>query len=257
MNNYVISLQTEQKRREHITAEFSKQKIPFEFFNAITPDLAVIQAKKMGLKIDEQLLTAGEVACFMSHLNLWQQAIDLDLPYITIFEDDIFLGKDSAQFLTRYEWIPEKLKVIKLEAFTPKVVLGAQVKPLDSRDLFYLKGINLGAAGYILSLAGAKSLLAFVQNYHKILPLDHMIFELYLKENPQAVCQLVPALCIQELELNKIKNNECCLKSSLLDERHSRMKTYKAKGFAKIKKEAARLPLQLHNFLFARKVDFK
>lgn len=38
-HNYVISLTTEQKRRKHITDEFGKQNIPFEFLMLLRPTL--------------------------------------------------------------------------------------------------------------------------------------------------------------------------------------------------------------------------
>ncbi|MBF7682337.1 glycosyltransferase family 25 protein [Acinetobacter sp. B5B] len=257
MKKYVISLKTENTRRAHITSEFSQQKISFDFFDAITPDQAIQYAHDFGLTMDERYLTSGELACFMSHFLLWQKALDENLPYIAIFEDDIFLGESAVQFLMSDDWIPTTLDVVKLEAFAPKVVLGAKIASVYQRDICYLKGANLGAAGYILSKDGAKSLIAFIKNAKILLPLDHMVFELYLKEKQRVVGQVVPALCIQELELNKIKNSGYTLKSALLDERHCRMKSHKVKGFAKLKKEAARLPLQLYNLLFARKVEFK
>ena len=36
MHNHVISLTTANARRQHITQEFAKHNIPFEFFDAIT-----------------------------------------------------------------------------------------------------------------------------------------------------------------------------------------------------------------------------
>ena len=37
IQNFVISVKTATKRREHIMCEFGKQGIAFEFFDAVTP----------------------------------------------------------------------------------------------------------------------------------------------------------------------------------------------------------------------------
>jgi glycosyl transferase family 25 len=49
MKNIVISLKTATARREHIVQEFGKQNIGFEFFDALTPDLARPLAEKCSL----------------------------------------------------------------------------------------------------------------------------------------------------------------------------------------------------------------
>ena len=44
-HNYVIILTTATYRREHITKEFGKQNISFEFFDDITPNNLELKAK--------------------------------------------------------------------------------------------------------------------------------------------------------------------------------------------------------------------
>ena len=57
MKNIVISLKTATARREHIVQEFGKQNIGFEFFDALTPDLARPLAEKMQLNVEDEYLT--------------------------------------------------------------------------------------------------------------------------------------------------------------------------------------------------------
>lgn len=257
MHNYVISLKKELKRREHIKSEFSKQDIKFNFFDAVTPETAKIQAENLNLNVNPEYLTSGELACFMSHVALWQKAIDENIAYISIFEDDIFLGENASVFLNNLDWVNENLHVVKLEAFLPRVILGSKVNSHKSRKIFLLKGSNLGAAGYVLSLEGANALMSFICKQKAIVPIDHIIFELYRKESVKKVAQIVPALCIQELELNKITSNKNIHESSLIRERHERMKKYKVKGLSKLKRELYRIFPTILNFVFAKKVYFK
>ncbi|NUG82314.1 glycosyltransferase family 25 protein, partial [Acinetobacter bereziniae] len=89
MKTFVISLSTAQERRKHILAEFTKQEVDFEFFDAITPANINLVASQLGLIEFTTGLHENEVACLLSHMILWKKAIDEQLDYIAIFEDDI------------------------------------------------------------------------------------------------------------------------------------------------------------------------
>ena len=91
MNNFVISLKSATERREHINNEFGKHNVSFEFFDALTPDTAREYAKNLGINPDTTNLTPGELACMMSHIAIWKKAINENLSYVTIFEDDVYL----------------------------------------------------------------------------------------------------------------------------------------------------------------------
>ena len=72
IQNFVISVKTATKRREHIMCEFGKQGIAFEFFDAVTPTDISKYAQKLSIPIiNNQRLTDGEKACFLSHVALW------------------------------------------------------------------------------------------------------------------------------------------------------------------------------------------
>ncbi|SDB80899.1 glycosyltransferase family 25 protein [Acinetobacter boissieri] len=257
MQNYVISLKAENSRRGHIENEFSKQNIPFEFFDAITPNEAKVKAEALKLVVNQQFLTLGELACFMSHVSLWQKVVEENLPYIAVFEDDIFLGNNAQVYLTDLSWMPDDWFLLKMEAFCPRVMLGKSVSTLiGERSFFELKGLNLGRAGYVVSYLGAKALLKFITEASHLIALDHMMFDCFLKQNGN-VFQMVPALCIQELELNKQTKQVSVLTSKLIIERNQRMKKYKPHNLSKLKRESLRLYYQLKNFIFAKPVVFK
>lgn len=257
MQNYVISLKTEDKRREHINNEFGQQNIQFDFFDALTPNLAIFFAKKLKIKTENQSLTKGELACFMSHVSLWIKMKDENIPYMAIFEDDIFLGKNANYYLNQTQWIDTQWNLIKLEAFAPKVFLGKRYKKfeIDGRTIYKLKERNLGTAGYILSLKCAKILINYVQSVEHLPALDHLMFEDIIKHNVIEIVQMQPALCIQEMILLPSKNNQK-FESKLAVERKKRMHSQKKKGFNKVKLEITRLITQFRTVLFAKKSFF-
>lgn len=256
MQSYVISLETENKRRAHISNEFAKQNVKFNFFDALTPENAILFAKSLNIN-EQQNLAPGELACFMSHVSLWKKIQDENIPYMAIFEDDIFLGRNANQLLAEDDWIKSDWNLIKLEAFAPKIFLGKLLKKLvvSEREVYELKGKNLGTAGYILSTFGARTLLEYIQSVDDLPALDHLMFEDVIKNRIIKVNQVQPALCIQEMILFPVKSSQN-FESKLVVERKKRMRMQKKKGMAKVKVELKRIIKQLMIMLFAKKSFF-
>lgn len=255
MKNIVISLKTASDRRTHIQSEFAKQSINFCFFDALTPDCAAPLAEKMELRVEEQFLTKGELACFMSHVSIWQKMVDENIPYMAIFEDDVYLGENASIFLNDAQWIKPNWNIIKTETFAKKVFLGAKVEPIGDglREISQLKGKNLGTAGYILSLKGAQAYLNYIKSV-QLIALDQLMFDDYIFMGEEIVYQMSPALCIQEMMLYPAKKT--ILSSDLIIERKQRMRKYKKKGWAKVKLEVLRLLIQLKYKVVGKKVPF-
>ena len=184
MKCVIISLNTATARREHIQKEFGKQNIDFEFFNALTPDLAKPFAGRMSLQVHEDFLTSGELACFMSHVSIWQKMVDEQIPHLAVFEDDVYLGERAHLLLNTAEWIKGDWDIIKTESFADKVFLnGPKTDIADgARHIVQLTGKNLGTAGYILSLQGAEKYLQYVRKF-QLIPLDQVMFDEFIREN--------------------------------------------------------------------------
>lgn len=259
MKKFVISLSTASERREHICSEFGKKSISFDFFDALTPEPAALFAKELNLNVDRQSLTKGEVACFMSHVFLWNKMINENIPHMAIFEDDIYLGENVKVFLTDNSWIDSNWHLIKIEEFTSKVALGQQIKTFNSepdRALFELKSKNLGTAGYILSLHGAKQLISYIQSLDKLIALDHLMFEKLIQDKILSVSQMKPALCIQDVTLFSTKDS-VRFASHLYKERLTRRHYDKKTGLDKIFLELSRIFQQIRNLIFFKTVGFK
>ncbi|MCH7314659.1 glycosyltransferase family 25 protein [Acinetobacter sp. ANC 3882] len=268
MSIFVISLDSAAERRKHIDAEFKNNLVDFSFYDAITPVTSDEAAKSVGIDLDRRGdLTKGEVACLLSHIMLWKKIVDLDLDYMAIFEDDVYLGKDIQGFFNNFSWIPSDVHVIKLEVFDKKVDLSFFLKlSKNGRSLYHLKGMHLGGAGYILSKAAAEHYLKLITEMPKLVPVDHILFGRDVKKGKYKVYQITPAICAQDFYLNDKYHN---FGSHLEEDRAVRHKAEKLVRLKqkqnmslslKIKKEALRLLFQilkLKDFSAYRSVKFK
>lgn len=210
--NYIISLSSAKARRKHIESEFSTQHIKFEFFDALQPseELDSLVAHYFPNIKESDNLTAGEKACFISHLELWNKCLKSDMPYITIFEDDIILGNDSAYFLNNSDWLTNiKTKsscfIIRFETFLMPVksTEDTSLVTINNRKFHFLESVHYGTAGYLISKSAIIYMLDKLQKLEKMLPIDQFMFNQYLTDRHLLIYQLTPALCVQELQFNK------------------------------------------------------
>ncbi len=210
-NNFVISLKSATTRREHIRQMFADSNVDFAFFDAIEPTANFTQAFNLKLDMEASLLEKTELACLLSHVSLWQYAIEQDMDYIGIFEDDIYFGKNADFFLNNYDWIPTGVHLIKLEAFKVyRPMRQNKISVANNRKIAILKERHLGGAGYILSKSIAMDLIDYVQSQTQLPPLDYILFDPYFihqLKHHYDIYQLQPALCVQDMNRNKFTHS--------------------------------------------------
>ena len=212
--NFVISIPTADKRRNHIIQQFGQKKIPFEFFDAFIPSERLNEHLQRYLpNVDATpRLTMGEKGCLMSHFMLWKKCVDDDLDYVTLFEDDILLGENVEQFLAEDEWLKvrfnfQEIFVLRLETFLMPVKIEKQqgILPFQQREIDILKSKHFGTAGYVISHGAAKYLIEVFEKFssEEIKPIDEIIFNQLIDVPRYRVYQLNPAICVQELQLHQ------------------------------------------------------
>lgn len=252
-HNYVISLTTAKERREHIIQEFGKQNIPFEFFDAITPDLIEEKVKEFNIDISKTNLTQGELAVALSHIAVWRLAKEKNLDYVCVFEDDIFLGENSHYFLTN-EYITPDVDIVKFEKNidiieTPKKA----EKAVKQREFYRLKSTHAGAAGYLVTPKGLEYLLTHISSLEEI-EIDNLLFKHFLADKNYCVWQILPAICIQ----SAISEHNRFFQTTISgrDERNKKLKQ-KSTFLQKIQKELSRIIRKIRFALWGKKVTFK
>ena len=112
---YIINLKRHKKRRKHIISELKKQNIRnYEFVDAIDGnrlkksqlDLMTCKNEKI-FNLKNTNISAGQVACALSHIKIYKKFLNSKFELALIFEDD-------AKFLNKFT---EKLKKLILKNF--------------------------------------------------------------------------------------------------------------------------------------------
>lgn len=242
-NKIVISLTNEHQRRQHIDTLFEEYELDFGYFDAINKQQAADILAKYNLSVTNAQLSAGEVACYLSHYCLWQQVVEQQLPYLMVFEDDIYFSKSATAVLSNLDWLPSGFDVIKLETMYERVVINKGVRLILGHMLCQMQSRHMGMAGYIISLQGAKKLLAMTNEIGIDRPVDHLIFDRLIGQKNSSVHQVFPALCIQD----KIYNKDSVRFASVLEDTRKGSEVVKQKksGFEKMNKELLRVFEQL------------
>ncbi|NRN30798.1 glycosyltransferase family 25 protein [Photorhabdus heterorhabditis] len=256
MKNFIISLlNNNEKRRKHITEQFERNNIEFEFFDAIDKSRINI-ANELGITFDNPNLSMGEKGCFLSHIILWKKIIDENIPVAGIFEDDIYLSSESGSYLNDYNWVDSEIDIIKIEKSSKKVKTSIfPVKNLGKNENIYiLKSKNLGTAGYIITNKGANYLFNKIINTPLKNPIDHEIFNDFLLNKDYIACQSIPALCIQDFIFN---NNDKNFPSVLESDRIHRVIESQHIHNNKLSREFNRVKSQFIDFIFNRKIERK
>lgn len=255
MNNFIISLKdNNEDRRTHISNQFNSKNIPFLFFDAINKS-NLGSSEHLNIRFNNPNLTAGEKGCFLSHIFLWKKIIDENIDVAGIFEDDIYLGKNSEELLRDYSWVNKNIDIIKIEKSNDKIKTSIRpIKKVDDIQIVRLKSRHLGTAGYIITNKGAHFLFDHISQKPINNPIDHEIFNDLLINNKYIVGQTMPCLCIQDFVLNKNDNN---FPSILEDHRIHRVIHNKTGNSNKIIRELSRLKEQILDFTLKNTIERK
>jgi glycosyl transferase family 25 len=212
---YVINLARRKDRLAHMTDELDTAGLAFIRVEAVDAQSANPDWVDSQFALPHSLeLSSGDKACAMSHFRAYEAFLSsaefASASHAVILEDDIRLSKDAGPLLSSCEWLPEATRLLKLERFfRTRPVLTGRPRSIGARGgskIAPLLSKHLGAAGYIISRATAKAILAIDPKPY--VPMDQLLFNpgrspifYWLKPD-----QLMPALVRQEFEVSDIKS---------------------------------------------------
>ena len=179
---------------------------------------------------------------------MWNLALENNLNYINIFEDDIHLGENAKELL-EIDYISDDIHVLKLEANGKMFFKKPQSVKCD-RNIYPITVKQSGTAGYTVTAKGAKYLLELVKNKPLDVAVDSLVFEDFLHFKNYKIVQLSPGICVQDFVLNPSNPFESSLREGR-DRVHGSQR--KSSVLEKIKNEFGRVKIKM----FGKQVPFK
>lgn len=159
-----ISLPEQTERRQFMAKQFARLALDFRFLDAIKPDIETgwpaCYERKLRLRIHGFDLTRGEIGCYLSHRQAWQNFLASDAPYLCVLEDDVELQAGFCEGLIALCNGADEWDVVRLYAVFKRE--GAALKTLSSGQklLDYLDQPR-GTQGYLLTRDAAAQLLRY------------------------------------------------------------------------------------------------
>jgi glycosyl transferase family 25 len=207
MQTYVINMANATKRMEHMSAMLREMGIAYERFDALDPERAArhpLFSQIRPLRVNRSWVS-GEVACLLSHYELWRLIAEGLHRYGLILEDDVLLHPGLREIIDGTWPLPKDADLVKIETDAQSIValshraISAEEGPVYRR----LLSMHGGTGAYILSQEAARFLVTSDEVANSFdMPVDDMLF---VPTHPIGrrlrVYQAVPALAIQSVNM--------------------------------------------------------
>lgn len=158
MKVFVINLEKDVARKEHVLKQCQSIGFEAEVFNAI--DGRLLSPQEISDKTHPELsagLTESEIGCALSHHGVYQQMVTDNIEVALILEDDVEFDHQSRDILNYLaSHIPQR-PTIYLLAGVRKYLKGGKKLPCSEHTLVNVSQAALSHA-YIINLAAAKKL---------------------------------------------------------------------------------------------------
>lgn len=184
VQTYVINLDRSTERMAHMAEVLSAYGLEFIRIPAVEANIIDPRGDMLNT----------EVACFLSHIKVWETFLASVYDYALVLEDDIIMADSFAKTLRDMRCWPKGFDVVKVETAE---VCGRRVRvslpkiaDICGRKIYRLISNHEGSAGYILSRDGAQKLMALSKYF--TVPVDMFLF---CDNEPRIlkVMQMVPA----------------------------------------------------------------
>ncbi|KAJ1975854.1 hypothetical protein H4R35_002959 [Dimargaris xerosporica] len=182
---YIINLKSRTDRRDLMSILMQYAGLDVEFFPGTTPDmLGLVPGKEQRPKS----LSGAQLACWRSHMNVYQDIVTKGYRHALILEDDVDLEANTKDLLV--EMIPRLPK--DWDLFYAGRCGAVNTKDrVDNQSPSLLKFYKMGCThGYMVSLRGARRLLYLLQkptdaiDMMTLSPAEHHSLQAFTTEPP-------------------------------------------------------------------------
>ncbi|PCK30503.1 glycosyltransferase family 25 protein [Pseudoalteromonas piscicida] len=180
---FLINLDNCSQRLETSSIQFEQFSLDFERISAVhgaeVSDVVLSKSysKEKNAKQYYRPLTSGEVGCYLSHLKVLEEIVSRALPYAFIFEDDFELVTDLRPIDKAISQLTFSWDMIKLfQSQSNKRTAIAQCKVTESLSLTIANKVPAGTVAQIVSLQGARKILAHARPFGRPIDIDYQHF---------------------------------------------------------------------------------
>ncbi len=197
---FVINLEKDIQKKIHMQELCKKFDLQAEYEKAIYgadlsgEEILKIIDKEKTLAVLKREMSNGEIACALSHKNIYKKIVSNRISSALVLEDDIDFDKKLKKFLECTIELPNKWEIILLGHHT-----GTSRQIPTNSSIWYEKVIDgqfilrrpcemgYGSYGYLISYSGAQKLLNYLEQI--TLPIDHFTgdskyINLYILQRP-------------------------------------------------------------------------
>ncbi|XP_053328841.1 inactive glycosyltransferase 25 family member 3 [Spea bombifrons] len=181
---FLINLPRRPERRERMLRSLYEQEISCRILNAVDGSaLNSSEIKRMGVNLlpgfydpfSGRTLTKGEVGCFLSHFQIWQEIVDRQLDATLVFEDDVRFGSFFKRKMVRLmDGVRRSQLDWDLIYIGRKQVTTDPEPPVADVPDLVVAGYSYWTLCYVISLQGAQKLLN-AEPLSKMLPVDEFL----------------------------------------------------------------------------------
>jgi glycosyl transferase family 25 len=183
---FVVSLERAVERRAHMQKLLKKLGLEAQFIKAVDgaaltdAQRARYDRAKANLLYGSEM-TGGEIACYLSHYQIYEHIVASDIEVALILEDDIDCVEDLRAIVRELalqedpQWTVVRLQSAKVNVVTPDSAraFGAPVAQVAGRTLCRLTTTVLGGCAYLIRREAAAVMLEFGRRI--FLPIDHTL----------------------------------------------------------------------------------
>lgn len=170
----VISLKRSSERRERVQRELSHFFLEWQFLDAVDgfalQELPKSYDQVKVARLQGHALTPGEIGCYLSHLEAWQQCVRENKPML-VFEDDFVVGPHLEAIITDLMACRSSWSLVRLSG-----IHETQDSTVKQHDLYRLainQGDACGTACYLIQPEAAQRLIQHSSELYEAV--DHFI----------------------------------------------------------------------------------
>lgn len=158
----VVSMKDSGARREIFRSLARDTSLNWEFFDARTQTEAPLTySAELSRRRFGRPLSKGEIGCYVSHYELWEELIASPADQMIVLEDDVIVDWNAIKSIADFDCGSAGIDVLRLFATHPFRFVLATYRFLSAHHhIVRSKGFAFGTQGYLVTRKGAEAFLS-------------------------------------------------------------------------------------------------